>query len=339
MKFAAFDIDDDYARHPIHTRERNWAETNCYCDVWIELLHAWGFDPVAALPFTVGIDFEGDQWTFFKFQLGDLAALYGLDIQELLIWRPLSQHLVEQVRRGRPVLVELDSFYLPDTQGTAYHREHVKSTVAVVEIDVERRELGYFHGEGFYRLRDDDFTHILRLDGNTPAELLPPYVEFVKRRDDVPRTRNHLVQTSLSLLSRQIDRLPHVNPFHKFQQAFGADLKWLADAPLEVFHQYSFATLRQFGACYELAATYLDWLRSHGVHGFEVAQESFAELSAAAKSMQFQLARAMSRKKPLDLRPLETMAETWSRAANELRFGATWSESPIAPDPEFVEMR
>ena len=25
-----------YQRHRIHTQERDWAETNCYVDIWIE---------------------------------------------------------------------------------------------------------------------------------------------------------------------------------------------------------------------------------------------------------------------------------------------------------------
>src|SRR5580698_7149173 len=112
----------DYRRHAIHAQERQWAETNCYVDVWIELLHAWGYDPIAALPFTLSIDFEGDQWTFFKFPLADLYDLYGLDVQELAIWRPLTSHIEEQVAMGRPVLVELDSYHLPDTAGSAYRR-------------------------------------------------------------------------------------------------------------------------------------------------------------------------------------------------------------------------
>ena len=111
---------DGYQPHLIHTRDRHWAETNCYVDVWIELLHAWGFDPIAAMPFTVAIDFEGDQWTFFKFPHIDLRDLYGLDVQELMIWRSLVTHVDEQVGLGRPVLIELDSYYLPDTVGTAY---------------------------------------------------------------------------------------------------------------------------------------------------------------------------------------------------------------------------
>ena len=38
-----------YARHPLHDDDRDWPETNCYTDLWLELLHALGVDPVAAL--------------------------------------------------------------------------------------------------------------------------------------------------------------------------------------------------------------------------------------------------------------------------------------------------
>ena len=273
-----------YQPHLIHTRERDWAETNCYVDVLIELLHGWGFEPIAALPFTIAIDFEGDQWTFFKFPDADLRELYGLDIQELAVWRPLVAHIEEQVGLGRPVLVELDSYYLPDTAGTAYQREHVKSTVAIIDIDVAGQRVGYYHGQGFYHLSGDDFEKVFRITGPNGPETLP-----------------------------------EVNPFEKFQVRFAADLDWLAQAPLEVFHQYSFATLRQFGACYELAATYIQWLQAHDIAGLEEPAVAFAKLSSTAKSMQFQLARAMMRKKPLDLAPVHEMANVWNAAMDHLK--------------------
>ena len=86
-----------YKRHAVHGENRAWAETNCYSDVVIELLHGLGHEPIAALPFTLAIDFEGDQWTFFKFPDADLLELYGLDIQELAVWRPLVDHIADQV--------------------------------------------------------------------------------------------------------------------------------------------------------------------------------------------------------------------------------------------------
>lgn len=308
-----------YQPHLIHTRERHWAETNCYVDVWIELLHAWGFDPIAAMPFTVAIDFEGDQWTFFKFPHTDLRDLFGLDVQELAIWQPLVEHVDEQVGLGRPVLVELDSYYLPDTEGTAYRREHTKSTVAAIDIDVANQRLGYFHGQGYYELTGEDFVRVFRLAGPTDPAMLPPYVEFVKRRPNRGTTGRALVETSLSLLERQLALLPETNPFEKFKPRFAADLDWLTNEPMEVFHQYSFATLRQFGACYEMAALYLNWLEAHDVPDLAIARDAFNALSTGAKTLQFQLARAMMRKKPLSLSPVDDMASTWQTAMNHLK--------------------
>jgi hypothetical protein len=307
-----------YERHRIHRADRDWAETNCYVDIWIELLHAWGFEPIAALPFTFGIDFEGDQWTFFKFPHADLYDLFGLDIQELAIWRPLVAQVEDQVALGRPVLVELDSFYLPDTVGTAYQQAHVKSTVAAVAIDRAVRHLGYFHGQGYYQLHRADFDNVFRIHEKNPA-VLPPYVEIVKRRQPRTPRPDELLRISLEVLRRHLGRLPEASPFEKFKAQFQIDLAWLAQEPLQTFHQYSFATLRQFGACYELAATYLRWLREKTSLPLERLCLTFAELSSGAKTLQFQLARMMARKKPLDLAALDQLAIKWSSGVRELK--------------------
>ena len=54
------------------------------------MLHAQGLDPMAALAFTLELDFEGDQYTFFKFSLDEIRALYGIEVQELNVWRPMA---------------------------------------------------------------------------------------------------------------------------------------------------------------------------------------------------------------------------------------------------------
>jgi hypothetical protein len=308
-----------YQRHLIHGEGRTWAETNCYVDLWIELLHALGHEPIAALPFTLAIDFEGDQWTFFKFPLADLYELYGLDVQELAIWRPLVEHVDEQVGRGRPVLVELDSYFLPDTVGTAYKTGHVKTTVAVNEIDIEAKHLGYFHNQGYFHLDGDDFTDIFRLRGTPDPAVLPPYVEFVKGAHRALLQGEKLLHASLALLRKHLGYLPEHNPFIAFRQRFQQDLPWLMNEDLQTFHQYSFATLRQYGACFELVATYLDWLARQGQSAVAPATAAFADISTSAKAFQFQLARAMSRKKELDLSPLEAMGRQWERGTSLLQ--------------------
>lgn len=308
-----------YDRHLIHTGDRTWAETNCYVDVVIELLHGLGFEPIAALPFTLRIDFEGDQWTFFKFPHADLLELYGLDIQELNPWRSLVHHVDEQVGLGRPVLVELDSYFLPDTQGSAYKLEHVKSTVAVNEIDVGARHMGYFHGQGYYHLDGQDFADIFQLDGLVHDRMLPPYIEYVKFVDrPIPSEGRELVEASLGCLREQLDLLPERNPFVSFKRRFAQDLDWLMEEPIETFHQYSFATLRQYGACYELVETYLKWLAAGGESGLEAATESFRSISTTAKTYQFQLARAIARGRDLPLDPIDEMAAMWTAGMEPL---------------------
>src|SRR3954471_11559638 len=105
----------DYARHVLHTDASVWTEKNCYADLWIELLHALKLEPMAMLPFTITIDFEGDQWTFFKPSHDELYELYGVDVQELTVWQPLLEHAKEQLSAGKLVSTEADAFWLPDT--------------------------------------------------------------------------------------------------------------------------------------------------------------------------------------------------------------------------------
>ena len=308
-----------YQRHAIHAESRVWPETNCYADVVIELLHGLGHEPVAALPFTVAIDFEGDQWTFFKFPDADLYDLYGVDIQELAVWRPLVEHIEDQVAAGRPVLVELDSFFLPDTAGSAYKLAHVKSTVGVNEIDAQARHMGYFHNQGYFALDGDDFRDVFQLDGLVHERMLPPYIEYLKTRPNFTPLRGaELASASLTLLKRQLTRVPPTNPFERFKTQFAKDLDWLMQADIAAFHTYSFANLRQYGACYELSETYLRWLTHNGVASLSPAIEAFHKIAETAKAFQFQLARSMARKRPLDLEPLDTMATAWKVGTDEL---------------------
>jgi hypothetical protein len=309
-----------YRRHALHGEDRTWAETNCYTDLLIELAHGLGFEPLAMLPFTLAIDFEGDQWTFFKPPAADLHELYGFDLQELAIWRPLVEHVAEQVEAGRPVLVELDSWFLPDTAGTAYRLAHTKTTVGVNEIDVARGRLGYFHNAGYFALEGEDFREVFQLGGAPHERVLPPYVEYVKwRANFIPPRGAALAEASRPLLARHLARAPRDNPFPRFRARLERDLEGLMRAGIERFHAYSFANLRQYGACFELGEAYLRWLGSHGVAGVETPALALRNIAETAKRLQFQLARSMSRGKPLDLAPIDAMAAQWTLAMGELQ--------------------
>jgi Domain of unknown function (DUF1839) len=284
-----------YRPHSLHTSERNWPETNCYVDLWIELLHALGHQPEAALGFTVTQDFEGDQFTFFKFPAEDLAKLYGLRVQELAIYDRVELHSLEQLQRGRLVLVEVDSFYLPDTRGTSYGATHGKTTVAINHLDPEQRELHYFHNAGYFKLEGSDYDGIFRAELGDAAAALFPYVEFVKRA--TPESRDTSLNTARQLLRHHLAARPKHNPLRAFQQAFPAQAEQLGQRPMEFFHLYAFNTLRQIGANFELLSSHLNWLTQQGEGGLDPAATAALDIATGAKTLQFQLARAVARKR------------------------------------------
>jgi hypothetical protein len=315
-----------YARHPLHSTDRAWLEANCSVDLWVELLHTAGGEPLAALPFVLTVDAEGDQWTFFKFPLADLEALYDVSVFELNVWRPLILHVAEQLALGRPSIVEVDAFYLPDTTGTSYRADHVKTSIGIQGLDRDGRRLGYFHNAGYYELTGEDFAGVFRLEGHlTNSEYLPPYVEVAKLGTRPTPTGRALVEASLALLRAHLARRPASNPFRRYAARFDRDLEWLTNEPLSSFHSYAFATLRQFGAAFELAGAYLRWLHAGGECGLERAEEGCVLIATTAKALQFKIARAVSTRRSLDAAPtLDKMAEAWDATMTALtaRYGS-----------------
>jgi hypothetical protein len=314
-----------YTTHPIHDDERTWPETNCYVDVWVGVLHSLGLDPLAGLAFTLGIDFEGDQYTFFKFSHADLWSLYGIEVQELNPWRSVAIHAAEQEALGRFLMPEVDSHFLPDTAGVSYKIDHAKSTIAIAHIDIERRILHYFHNRGYYTLSGDDFAGVFRLDGYAPVEgVLPPYVEIAKLDRIVKLSPDELVQRAVGLTRAHLARRPARNPISQHRDRLQRDLEWLKGEPLSTFHQYAFATVRQAGAGFGLTASYLRWLSANGEAGLEQAAEAFETLSTTAKTIQFKLARMANLKRDVDLTPLmESMERAWDDGMAQLvaRYG------------------
>ena len=285
---------EGYSRHSFHGNERVWAETNCYVDLWIEVLHSLGCDPVAALGFTAGIDFEGDQWTFFKYPLEDLRALYGLEVAEYMIWRNMEDHLAEQARLGRFLIIEIDSWFLPDTAGVSYQKQHTKTSIVINELHPADKVLRYFHGPGYFEASGDDYDGLLRV-GNPQrwsGDVLAPYVESIKFGHCVRRSDHELRGIARPLLAqhlaRRTDTLGSVrsNAMHAFLSRFDADITAMSSGDLAHFHAYAFATLRQLGAAAELGGDHLRWLG-----GLESAAAGFATVASAAKAMQFKFAR------------------------------------------------
>lgn len=296
-----------YQPSALHRADRVFRETNCYIDVWIELLHAAGIDPVSAMAFACAIDFEGDQWTFSKPQAEDLERLYGIDVHEMQLYRPLLDHLDEQLRAGRTMIIEVDSFYLPDTTGTAYRAQHVKSSIAIEALDAGSERLRYFHGTGCYQLSGEDFRGVFRLGREFSADVLPPYAELV-RFDRGPRlTGEALREAARSSLARHLARRPLRNPWLAFGERLTADLPSLLSGSEDRYHAYAFATVRQCGAALELLQSFVAWLAPEE----DVAVSALARQAAGAKTMLFRLAR----RKAFDPQPaIDSLASDWDSA-------------------------
>ena len=313
-----------YVPHELHRAERSWNESNCYIDVWIELLHALKLDPAACLPFTLAVDFEGDQWTFFKPPHEDLIELYGIDVQELNVWRPLIQVAREHVANGKVVLTEADAFFLPDTAGTDYRTQHTKTTIAIQEIDEASRTLRYFHNGGYYGLSGADFVGLFRIDTPPDPAYMPFFAEFVRLARIERKPENALAQTSRELLRKHLARRPDTNPVARFEERFTADVTWLKTAGLATYHGYAFATLRQLGASFELAAYYLRWLQARGEADLTPIAAEFDQISSTAKALILKTARAVNGNKSVDFAPqMAVMKESWARGMDGLasRFG------------------
>ncbi len=305
---------DGYRRHMLHADERLWVEKNCYVDVIIEMIHALGLEPLAALGFCAAVDFEGDNFTFFKPVHEELRELYGMDVQELNVWRPLLEHAKHHLAEGKFLSTEADSFHLPDTSGTDYRRNHVKTTIIIADLDADQRRLGYFHNAGYYALEGEDF------DNTFAPTVLPLYAELVRVDRLERRPRAELAGMARSLLGKHVSRRPASNPVEAFRRRFAQDLPWLQQQGLNVYHIWAFATVRQLGASSELLALHLDWLVESGQgDGLKPAAEAFSQLSAAAKTFILKAARAVNTRKPLDATAAcDEMAGAWARGMETL---------------------
>lgn len=303
-----------WVSHPLHGHERDFRETNCYMDVWIEVLHALGLEPLACLGFTLASEFEGDQWTFFKPPHGDLERLYEVRVEELTLWRPLLEHARTQTARGRLPLVEVDSYFLPDTAGTDYRQKHVKTTIAMARVDAEARRLVYFHNGGLQALEGEDFDGVFTPAASTRADYLPPFCEIIKPERARAARPAELRATSAELARHHLARRPRENPLRAHQARLAADLSLIAAEGMPTYHGYCFASLRQLGASMELLAAYLRWLDGPTPGACSDAATSFASISTVAKGLILRFARVAMNRRPVDPSgSFDDMALAWDR--------------------------
>ncbi|MBX3100025.1 MAG: DUF1839 family protein [Salinibacterium sp.] len=311
-----------YEPHRLHQSERIWNETNCYVDLWIEVLHSLGLEPLAAAAFTLATDFETEQWTFFKFPPEELQTLFGIRVYEMNPWRTVLEHVIDHLASGRLITVEVDAWYLPDTAGVAYRRAHTKTTIVPNAVDPEQRRLGYFHNASYFELEGDDFDGVFRL-GDFSPDVLVPYVETI-RLDLLERpSHDELIERAKRSLARQLELMPDQNPIVRLRERTLGDVEWLQSVGLDGFHLWAFGMFRQCGSSAEVAAEHLTWLSANGGDevGFLIAADALRSIAQGCKSLEFSMARA-ARGRTVDVSStFDEMEQSWATARTALVSG------------------
>ncbi len=291
----------NYRRHALHGEDQIWVEKNCYVDLWIEVLHALGHEPLAMLPFTIPVDFEGDQWTFYKPSHEELRELYGVEVQELTVWKPLLEHTVEHVAARKLVSTEADAFWLPDTLGTDYRQKHSKTTIVIAAIDVGQKRIDYFHNAGYFSLQGDDFDRIFGLAEAPAPDFLPLYAEFIRFDRQFHSSAADQAARCRRLLARHAARCPSADPVAAFGKRLLEDLPVAQARGLDYYHAWAFATIRQLGSAAELACRSLQWLTASGPEDFTTEAAQLERVAAISKALILKVARAVNTGRPLDV--------------------------------------
>jgi hypothetical protein len=298
-----------YVPHAVHrASDRVYVETNCYADVIVELLHARGDEALGALGVLARLDFEGDQWLFFKPDPMDLLLLYGIDVHEMQPYRALPEQIEEQLALGRTMTVELDAWWLPDTAATSYRREHVKTTVIAEAIDRSGEVFRYFHNAGLYELGGEDYREVFA------RGVLPPYTELVRLDAGERLTGAALLAGARERLAWHLARRPASNPFERFGTALERDLPGLLEGEPEQYHAYAFATVRMAGSGFELLASEVEWLFGPSASSDGPARDAVAAMREIVDGCKL-LSLKLARRRAFDPGPrIADLADAWERA-------------------------
>lgn len=294
----------EFKKHYLNSVDRHWPQSNCSIDALTGVMHNKGYNPVPLLAVCVASGYEGDQGRFFKYPIGDLEDLHGIIINELTIYDTLERHIVEQVRRGRIVLTEVDSYGLRDTIGVTYHIAHKKSGIAIDFIDPVNKKLTYYHNDVYGEVEGDDYDLVLGLHGDLVA--FTEFIEFL----DVPRkSEAELRGLAKGLLNKYFKRIPLNSPMKEFRKAFP---RHMANITPETFHEFAFNHFRMIGSNFEYFGSFLQWLG-----GYEDAVVHCETIAQTTKVMQFRTARMVAKKR---FDPCDDLFDTLELAYDDLKF-------------------
>ena len=229
-------------------------------------------------------------------------------------------------RGGKLVSTEADAFWLPDTPGTDYRRQHTKTTIGIRRYRSRARDARLLSQRGLPPLEGDGLRALFRLDAPPDPAFMPLFAELVRTRRVMRLEEQELVRRSLSLLKKHVERRPRENPIRRFARDFAADIESLTQRGLGAYHTYAFATIPAVGSAFELGAEYLRWLGARGVADVDASAAVFDAISTTSKSLILKAARAVGRRRPSTSRRCSrTSRGTGTRVWGSSRRASTWA--------------
>jgi hypothetical protein len=91
-------------------------------------------------------------------------------------------------------------------------------------------------------------------------DVLPPYAELVRFDAGSRLTDKDLRRAAYEMLDRQLAHSPQRNPWVAFGERLSKDLPELLAGTDSGYHAYAFANIRQCGAAFEVARSFVEWL-------------------------------------------------------------------------------
>lgn len=326
-------------RTPLQWQDRIWPETNRFTDVWIGVLAALRLEPAACLAYTLVVDFLDDQWTQFRPSHDDLYALYGIEVQTFQLWRPLTEHLQDQLSAGRLVIVDVPTRGLPDGAGGLLHPRCATETIVINEMDAKGERLGFFHRTDYRVLQGAEYRRLLHPESAPEAETLVGRAEVINLHSMVRRPPETLRHLSHQLLEKYLQRVPTRHPLRRWKRRFARDVTPLLAGGSTHYQHWAEAGPHQMGAAFELAACYLVWIAGGGSGSAHLIQaaDAFRQLSVLARSLVLKGARAVESGQAFQEYDLvDRMVRHWSRGMALLGAGEIVLDTPtlvLRPGP------
>ena len=222
----------------------------------IELLHACGYEPIAAFGHLVRMDFEGDQWTFFKPPPEDLESLFG-DRHPRDAALPAAARADR--RAARSAVARSSSSSTPGTCPTRRPRATAQSTSRPRSPPMRSTPTARRCGTSTAPACSSSAARTTAACSGSAEfsdDVLPPYTELV-RFDAGPRLRGRRAARAppSTLLRRHLDQAPARQPVRAVRAAARTGAAGAARAAgSSDYHAYAFATVRMAGSAFEILA-------------------------------------------------------------------------------------